>query len=146
MERQGTDTLPGLVSNHRYIRMTSNAVPASVTSPSPDEWPEMVKTVSGITNARQAVAHCVGHGYTSADEGITTVMFKQVVGMLPINGLPGTIQSIVDVDHFSVNINSTQFPIYRSGGVVITLTGNPPVSRQGSQWGNTPWRNTATTN
>lgn len=124
----------------------NNAVPASVTPPSPDEWLSTVKTISGITNARQAVVHCVGHGYTSADLGITSVMFKQVIGMLPINGLPGVIQAIDDVDHFTVNINSTQFPIYRSGGVVITLTGEPPTETVGFQTFNTPWQNIATTN
>lgn len=125
--------------------MPSNAVPPSVTPPSPNEWLNTVHVVTHISNDRQAIVTSVDHGYSSADSRLTSVMFKQVVGMLPINGLVGVIQDVIDDDRFTVNINSTQFPIYRNSGVVITLTGEPPTERQGFQWGNTPWQNVAIT-
>lgn len=123
--------------------MSSNAVPPSVTPPSPDEWPQTVKTITNVTNDSVATVTCPTHGFTSADEGQTSVMFKQVVGMLPINGVPGLIQQVVDVDTFTVNINTTNFPIYRSGGVICILTGQPVTETQGFQTFNTPFQNIA---
>jgi hypothetical protein len=70
-------------------------------------------------------------------------MFLQVIGMLPINGMTGVIQSVPDANTITVNINTTQFPIYRSGGVISTLTGEPPIEQQGAQWFNTPFHNIA---
>jgi len=67
----------------------------------------------------------------------------QVRGMLPINGLSGLIQSIVDADHFTVDIDTNFFPVYRSGGVISILTGEPPVEQQGFQVFNTPFQNIA---
>lgn len=126
--------------------MASNAVPPSVTPPSPYEWPQTVKTITNITTDSQAKVTCPTHGFTSADIGQTSVMFLQVKGMLPINGLPGVIQQIVDADNFVVNVNTTFFPIYRSGGVISILTGQPPVETVGFQTFNTPFQNIATTN
>lgn len=124
--------------------MTSNAVPPSVTPPSPNEWPQdLIKPITGITNDSIASVTCPSHGFSNADVGITSVMFLQVVGMLPINGSPGVIQSVLDANHFTVNINTTNFPIYRSGGVISVLTGEPPVERQGFQYFNTPFQNIA---
>lgn len=126
--------------------MSSNAVPPSVTPPSPFEWPETIKTITHVTNDSQAQVTCPTHGFTSADVGQTSVMFLQVQGMLPINGMPGVIQQIVDADNFIVNINTTFFPIYRSAGVISILTGQPPVETVGFQTFNTPFQNIATTN
>lgn len=123
--------------------MTSNAVPPSVTPPSPNEWPNTIRTLTGITNDSQATVTCPDHGFTSADQGQTFVMFLQVVGMLPINGVSGIIQQVVDDNTFTVNVNTTNFPIYRSGGVISILTGQPPVERSGFQYFNTPFQNIA---
>ena len=123
--------------------MSSNAVPPSVTPPSPHEWLSTVQTITNVTNDALARITCPNHGFTSADVGVTSIMVLQVVGMLPINGLPGVIQQIIDTNNFTVNINSTQFPIYRGAGVVSTLTGEPPIERQGFQYFNTPFQNIA---
>ena len=93
--------------------MTSNAVPPSVTPPSPNEWPQdLIKVLTGITNDSMALITCPSHGFTAADQQATSVMFLQVVGMLPINGTPGVIQEVVDANQFTVNINTTNFPIF----------------------------------
>ena|SRR5271166_6257615 len=126
--------------------MASNAVPPSVTPPSPYEWPNTIKPISGVTQASVATITCTNHGFTVADESVTSVMFQQVVGMLPINGLPGLILVIIDDDNFTVNIDTTNFPEYRGNGIINTLTGEPPVERQGFQYFNTPFQNIATTN
>lgn len=124
--------------------MTSNAVPPSVTPPSPNEWPQdLIKVLTGITNDSMALITCPSHGFTTTDQQTTSVMFLQVVGMLPINGMPGVIQEIVNANQFTVNINTTNFPIYRSAGVISVLTGQPPVEKQGFQYFNTPFQNIA---
>ena len=66
--------------------------------------------------------------------------------MLPINGQPGLIQQIVDMDNFTVNINTTFDPPYGGGGVISIVTGQPPVEQAGFQYFNTPFQNIATTN
>lgn len=126
--------------------MSSNAVPPSVTPPSPFEWPNTIRALTGITNDHEATITCPSHGFTSADIGQTFVMFQQVKGMLPINGLPGLIQSVTNATTFTVNINTTFYPIYRGGGIINILTGQPPVETVGFQTFNTPFQNIATTN
>jgi hypothetical protein len=123
--------------------MTSNAVPPSVTPPSPNEYPNTIKPITGITNASQAQITCPSHGFTSADVGVTFVMPLQVQGMIPVNGVPGLIQSVIDADNFIVNIDTNFFPIYRSAGVISILTGQPPVEQQGFQYFNRPFQNIA---
>lgn len=124
--------------------MTSNAVPPSVTPPSPDEWPQdLIKPITGISKDYQATVTSVAHGFTTASEGVTFVMFKQVQGMLQINGMNALIQKIVDVDHFTVNIDTTNFYTYVSSGVIIVDSGLPPTTTTGFQTYNTPFQNIA---
>jgi hypothetical protein len=126
--------------------MTSNAVPPSVTPPSPLEWPQdLVKVITNITRDSKAKVTSAGHGFTSLDEGVTFVCFKQVQGMLQINGLDCLIVQVIDSANFTVSINSTNFYDYRSGGVIIVDSSLPPVQQQGFQIFNTPFQNVATT-
>lgn len=126
--------------------MTSNAIPPSVTFPSPLEWPQdLVKTITSITRDSNARVTIVGHGFTSLDQGVTFVCFKQVQGMLQINGLDCLIAQVIDSDHFTVNINSTNFHDYMSGGVIIVDSGQPTIQQQGFQVFNTPFQNIGNT-
>ncbi len=119
------------------------ANPPSVTYPSPNEWPDTIRDISGITKAAQAKITSTAHGFTSADVDITEVGFTQIHGMIQMNGLTGLILSVDDVDHFTVNINSSNFFTYTSGGYANILTGIPPVETQGQQTFNTPFQNIA---
>lgn len=124
--------------------MPSNAVPPSVTYPSPDEWPQdLVKDVTNITRDSRALVTVVDHGFDSLSNGTTFVTFKQVTGMLQINGLDALILEVIDADTFTVNINSTNFHDYRGGGVIIVDTGLPPVQQAGFQYFNRPFQNVA---
>lgn len=115
----------------------------SVTYPSPNEWPQTIKPITGITKNSIATVTCTSHGFSSQDIGVTTVDFLQVRGMIQINGLPGLIQSVIDADHFTVNIDTTNFYSYVSGGVISIVTGQPPSTTQGFQIFNTPFENIA---
>lgn len=87
--------------------------------------PNRTLTVTGISMAASAVV-TADNVFTAADYGVTQVTFSSVVGMTQINGLTGTVQSS-NATTFTVNINSSGFSAYVSGGLVIYvhLSGNP---------------------
>jgi hypothetical protein len=121
----------------------SNSIPPSVTPPSPNEWPKTLRTISGISKGATTSVTSPLHGFTSQDVGLTTVMFLQVKGMIQINGTPGLIIAVPDVNTIVVNINSTNFYTYVSGGVMSIVTGTPPVETLSFQTFNTPFQNIA---
>lgn len=75
--------------------------------------------VSGITKATQAQVDTspTPHGFTNGQ----SVEITGVVGMVEINGLIGQIQSHTSTT-FKLNINSTGFTTYSSGGVAENLS------------------------
>lgn len=115
--------------------------PPSVTYPSPDEWLDTVYAITGITNASQATVTCSAYEFSTDDEYVTQVTFKQVVGMLPINGITALIIKVPSSSTFIVGVNTTQFPAYASGGVICIDTGQPVTTTSGSQTFNTPFQN-----
>lgn len=115
--------------------------PPSVTFPSPNEWPETVFPITNVTNSSQAVVTCAAYPFGPSDPFITQVTFKQVRGMLPINGITALITEVVDSAHFKVNVDSTNFPSYVGDGVICIDTGQPPITTQGQQTFNTPFHN-----
>ena len=104
----------------------SNSVPPSVTYPSPNEWPNSVRVITGITKEANARVTSPLHGFTSADENITVIDFHQVKGMIQINTLPATILKIIDPNNFTINLNTSDFFTYTSGGQLIIVAGNSP--------------------
>lgn len=81
-------------------------------------------TITGISKAAQASITAT-HNFTSADIGVTVVTFHGVVGMTQINTLSGVIQSVTSTTSFTVNINTTGFTTYGSGGIANVITGRP---------------------
>lgn len=74
-------------------------------------------TITNITKAATAVVTAVNN-FSTPDFGVATVVFSAVVGMVEINGLTGTVISATPTT-FTVNINSTGFSAYVSGGIAI---------------------------
>lgn len=70
---------------------------------------ETEKTITGITKAALAVVTSAGHGYAVNDQ----VYFRGITGMIEINGLIGTIQSVT-TDTFTVDIDSSNFTTFGS--------------------------------
>lgn len=97
-------------------------------------------TITGISKAANASITAT-HAFTAADVGVTTVTFHNVVGMTQINTLSGIIQSVTSTTSFTVNINSTNFTTYVSGGIANIITGVPPTTTTGFQVYNTPLLN-----
>lgn len=101
--------------------------PPSVVPPSPNEFPNIVKTVSGITKQAVALVTIINHGFTtSADAGITSLSFHQINGMTQMNGLIGMILTVPDVDNITVDINTSNFFDYISAGQACIIAGHVP--------------------
>ena len=70
--------------------------------------------ITAITQATSAVVTSTGHGLVPGD----TVVISGVSGMTQINGLIGVVLTTPTADTFTVNIDSTNFSAYSSGGTV----------------------------
>lgn len=129
-----TPLTPSSWNGIEYVPLTG--LPSGATSTS--------LTITGISKAANASITAT-HAFTSADIGVTTVTISGVVGMEQINTLRGVIQSVTSTTSFTVNINSTSFSTYSSGGKANIITGVPPTTTQGFQVFNTPQKNVAFT-
>jgi len=81
-------------------------------------------TITAISKAANASITAT-HSFTSADVGVTVVTFHNIRGMTQMNTLSGVIQSVNSTTDFTVNINSSNFSTYVSGGVANVITGAP---------------------
>ena len=97
----------------KYIDVTQNLNPTSAVLKS------ATATITGITAAASAVV-------TAANDFAINyrVSFSGVVGMVEINNLTGTV-SAASASSFTVNIASTGFTAYSSGGVATQLMNSP---------------------
>lgn len=132
-----------------YSQITSNGFTPYVT-PQGTEFVPLTGLPSGATNTNLTITGIskaanasitATHAFTSADIGVTTVTFHNVQGMTQINTLSGVIQSVTSTTSFTVNINSTNFTTYASGGIANIITGVPPTTQTGFQVYNTPLYN-----
>lgn len=101
-----------------------------------------------ITNISQAANASITatHNFTTQDVGVTVVTFHGVVGMTQINTLSGVIQSVTSTTSFTVNINTTGFTAYSSGGIANVITGRPALQGGNLVTGNAPGFPPAQTN
>lgn len=79
--------------------------------------------VTEITNAAHAQVAVAYHGYNVGDQ----VYFAGITGMAEINGRIGTVLSVVDTGHFTVDINSGGFGVFTGSTGGITRSA-PPVA------------------
>lgn len=109
--------------------LSSNGITPFITSDA-NLYANTNLTITGISKAVNASITAT-HAFTAADIGVTTVTFSNVVGMTQINTLRGVIQSVTSTTSFTVNINSTNFTTYVSGGIANVITGNYPFPLMG---------------
>jgi len=103
--------------------------PPSVVPPSPNEFPVTTFAITNITNTSPTTVTCPGHPFTqSLDATITTVDFLQVEGMDQINHQNAFILSVIDVDNFTVGIDTSQMYAYTGGGIISIVGGHSPYS------------------
>jgi hypothetical protein len=70
--------------------------------------------ITNITNAANAVVTSANHGLTSGDR----VLIAGVAGMTEVNGVIFTI-TVVNVNEFKLNVDSTGFGVYGGGGTWV---------------------------
>lgn len=124
--------------------ISSNGVTPYIPSDS-TIYPASNLTITGISKAANASITAT-HAFTSNDVGVTVVSFHNVVGMTQINTLSGVIQSVTSTTSFTVNINSTNFTTYTSGGIANIVTGIPALQGGQISSGNAPGFPPAQTN
>lgn len=69
------------------------------------------KNITAITKANPGKVTAVAHGYSNGD----VVYITGVGGMTQVNGLRFTI-AVVDVDNFTIGVNTTSYGVYTAGG------------------------------
>lgn len=99
-------------------------------------FPASNLTITGISQAAQATV-TAANSFTTADYGVTVVTFHNVVGMTQINTLSGVVVSATGAN-FVVNINTTGFTAYASGGIANIITGIPALQGGLITSGNAP--------
>lgn len=73
------------------------------------------KTVTAITQATQAQITSTAHGLTVGQ----FVTIEGVTGMTEINGQIALVTAVVDANNFTVDVNSTAYTSYSSGGTAM---------------------------
>jgi len=122
-----------------FAKATTNGYTPYQT-PDSGLWIETNLSITGISNAAQAVVQAT-NSFTSADYGVTVVTFSGVQGMPQINTLRGTVIASTG-SSFTVNINTTAFSTYVTGGIANIITGIPAYTL----YSNTQYLNTAQAN
>jgi len=87
---------------------TFNTVNGTVT------FSATTKAITAITKANPGVVTAVGHGFSTSDK----IWITGVGGMIEVNNLLFTI-TFVDVDRFSIGVNTTSYTTYTSLGSAI---------------------------
>ena len=98
-----TLTFTGTLAGRTGVRTVFNILIAS---------PISTTVVTAITKATSAQVTSTAHGLALGDY----VIISSVVGMTEINNKIGVVNAVVDANTFTVDINSTGFTTYTSGG------------------------------
>jgi len=72
------------------------------------------KSIIGITKAANGVAEITGHGFSNND----AIKITSVAGMTQVNNQVFTV-SVVDANHVQLNVNTSAYSTYTSGGSAI---------------------------
>lgn len=75
------------------------------------------KTITGISKATSAIVTATAHGYSLGDK----VVFQSITGMTQLNNVIATVNGIVDANNFALNVDSTGFTAYSSGGTAAKV-------------------------
>ena len=98
-----------------------------VTYPSPDEWPVTVIDITAIQKGLTTLVTAANHGITLSSTASTPkVDFTQVKGMSQINGKFGFVLSVPNANQVLVDLDTSNFYDYTSGGYLNITGGSPP--------------------
>lgn len=99
-----------------------------VVYPSPTEWTTTYVAITGIAKGIVTIVTAPNHGITiTAGESTPGVDFSQVQGMQQINGKFGFVSQVIDADTIAINIDSSFYSDYKSGGFINKIAGSSPI-------------------
>lgn len=105
----------------KLIRTAANAFTfntfARLNDPFPTTYAATVN-ITAITKANPAAVTTATHGLTTGDR----VLFAGVAGMTQINGYTAAV-TVTGTTTFTVDLDTTQFSAYSSGGTIAKVTG-----------------------
>lgn len=111
---------------YKLIRTAADEFTFRTFSRKDDPFPltfDSAKTISAITKATEAQLTINTHGYSVNDR----FKISSVVGMTEINDWTAAVIEVVDANNVKVDINTTDFTTYTSGGnAEKVLTGDYP--------------------
>jgi hypothetical protein len=73
---------------------------------------DATKVVTAVSQAVHPTVAVAAHGYTVG----MRIFFAGIVGMTQLNNLYATVFSVIDAGHFTINLDTTAFTPYVSGG------------------------------
>jgi hypothetical protein len=87
-----------------------------------------VHAVTGITRSLQPTVTAPGHGITTTPlQSTPRVDFTQVKGMSQINGQFAYVVKVIDVNNFTIALDTSQYSGYTSGGFVNVIVSPTPI-------------------
>lgn len=91
------------------------------------------KAIAGISKAANASLNVTAHGYSVHQ---TLYISDAVAGMVEIKQFFCRVVSVTDANNFTINVNSTAFTTWSSGGTVAPAGGNTGVLTvgKGAEW------------
>lgn len=75
------------------------------------------QTITAITQAAAAQITVAAHGYSVNDP----VFLSGISGMTQLNGVEAVVASVVDVDNFTISVDTTGYEAYVSGGAAAKI-------------------------
>lgn len=104
----------------KLIRTASNVFTfnsfARLNDPFPNAWAG-TKSITAIAAGVNPSVTSTAHGYATGDR----VLFASVAGMTQINGYTAMV-TVVDANHFTLDLDTTAFSAYSSGGTTAKVT------------------------
>lgn len=73
--------------------------------------------ISAISQAASGIVSSTAHGLSLGDK----IVFQSVSGMTQINNVIATVNGIVNANQFAINVNTSGFSAYTSGGTVAKV-------------------------
>lgn len=81
-----------------------------------------LKTISGITLGTTTTININNHGLVVDDY----IWFNEIVGTTQLNGQTAQVATVVNADNITINVNSSSYTLYTSGGIAQYLTSSAP--------------------
>lgn len=66
------------------------------------------KEILSISKATKGIINAIGHGYSIGDR----IYLKNILGMIEVNNMVVTVDSVIDADNFRINLNTLSYSTF----------------------------------